>query len=294
MHLLADRAVEAAALDRITAIAVTYNSAHCLASLAPGLSGMRHVVLVDNASHDDTRAIAAKHIPHARLIANPSNVGFGAANNQALTHVSTPFVLLVNPDCAFEPQAVLTLLACADAFPTASAIGPQLTGRRGELDVSYRWPTSAWPSRGRHAEGPLCVGFISGACLLVRTEALRAIGGFDEAFFLYYEDDDLCLRLQRHAGALIVEPASRVFHQSRGSVGGKARVGAEYVRGYHHIQSKFLFACKHLGGAPTLTRRLRYIGTAGIEALFRLVLLDRSRAARAWGRVVGATRWRAP
>lgn len=294
MIALADTVASLPALDRVTAIVVTFNSAHCMATLAVGLAGMRHVIVVDNASQDATLADVARHLPQARVLTNASNIGFGAANNRALAQAVTPFVLLVNPDCAFEPQALVALLACADAHPSASMLGPQLTGRRGELDVSYRWASSAWVSRGPQADGALCVGFMSGACMLIRSDPLRAIGGFDEAFFLYYEDDDLCLRLQQRGGVLIIEPASRVHHQSRGSVGGQARAGAEYGRGYHHIQSKFLFACKHRGGAPTRMRRATFIGLAAAEALLRLVVLDRSRAARAWGRAVGAARWHAP
>lgn len=280
------------ALDRVTAVVVTFNSAHCIDALAASLAQLPHVVLVDNASGDDTIANARAALPRATVIENRSNLGFGAANNLGLQQVSSEFALLVNPDCSFEPAAIAGLVACADRFPEASAIGPQIVDAQGRPEATYRWTSTAWASRGPAAEAPLCVGFVTGACMLVRTDAMRRIGGFDEAFFLYYEDDDLCIRLQRDCGPLIVDPAQRVFHRSRGSVGGPQRLRAEYTRGYHHIQSKFLFRRKHFGTAVPAWRRWAYGVAAAAEAALRLALLDPRRAARVWGRAIGVLKWR--
>jgi N-acetylglucosaminyl-diphospho-decaprenol L-rhamnosyltransferase len=255
--------------------------------------GMQHVVVVDNASSDDTCKLVQQLLPQAQLMRSDINLGFGAANNRAVAQATTPFVLLINPDCTLEPEAVLRLLQCADEFAQASLVGPQLLARDGTLDVSYRWRTDAWASRGPEAQGPLCVGFVSGACMLVRMSAFKRVHGFDESFFLYYEDDDLCLRLQRDAGPLIVEPRSQVLHMSRGSVGGRARWRSEYTRGFHHIQSKFLFAHKHLGGWPSGARRARYLVLGVAEAALRCLVLDTRRAARALGRAAGVWRWSA-
>lgn len=280
--------------DRVTAVVVTFNSAHCLPALARGLAALAHVLVVDNASSDATQATLRRVLPQARWLPNEVNLGFGAANNRGIAEAGTEFVLLVNPDCSFDAEAITAMVACADRFPDASLVGPQLVNGDGRPETTYRWSTPAWVSRGPAADAPLCVGFVTGACMLIRTAALRRIGGFDEAFFLYYEDDDLCLRLQRDGGTLIVEPACRVFHRSRGSVGGPRRAQAEYLRGYHHIQSKFLFSHKHLGGAHPPWRRATYAVLAVVESALRALLLDHRRAARAWGRAVGALRWSAP
>lgn len=285
---MADRGV----LERVTAVVVTFNSAHCVDTLAASLARLRHVVLVDNASSDGTAARVRAALPHATLVENGANLGFGAANNVGVQRAQTEFVLLVNPDCSFDPAAIAGLVACADRFPEASTIGPQLVDAQGRPEPTYRWTSTGWASRGPAADAPACVGFVTGACMLVRTEAMRRIGGFDEAFFLYYEDDDLCIRLQRDCGPLIVDPTQHVFHRSRGSVGGPQRLRAEYTRGYHHIQSKFLFSSKHLGTAVPAWRRWAYGLAAAIEAALRLALLDPRRAARVWGRAIGVLKWR--
>ncbi len=280
------------ALDRVTVIVVTFNSAHCIAPLAAGLREAPHVAVVDNASADDTAAQVAAHLPQARWQPQPRNLGFGAANNLGVAAAGTEFVLLLNPDCVLEPGAIEALVAAADRFPDAACIAPQLLDRQGRPDLTHRWRSDRWASRGPGAEGPACVGFATGACLLIRTEAMRRIGGFDEGFFLYYEDDDLCIRLQQQCGALVFEPAARVQHVSRGSVGGPVRRQAEYLRGYHHIQSKFRFQAKHLGGPAPQARRVGYAAVAALEGLLRLLLLDTRRAWRCFGRVAGALCWR--
>ena len=293
--------------QRVTVLVVSYNSAHCLPALGRSLAGLPWVTLIDNASHDDTLAATAQHLPQARVLALPNNLGFGAANNQGWRAAQTEFVLLLNPDCVCDAGAIAALVRCADAQPEASVIAPQLLDRRGAPDISYRWragwakggfggaspvtggasPVTGWASRGPGAEAPCCVGFVSGAAMLIRRSALAVVQGFDEAFFLYYEDEDLCLRLQDQCGPIVVEPAAQIQHLSRASVGGKHRLRSEYLRGFHHIQSKFLFKRKHGGQAVGSLRRGGYALGGAAEALLRLLLLDPQRAARCVGRVAG-------
>jgi GT2 family glycosyltransferase len=275
-------------LQSITVVIVTYESAHCLPALGEGLREFEHVVVVDNGSGDDTVAAAAEHLPQARVVCNGTNLGFGAANNRGFALAQTEFVMLLNPDCTMTPDAALALLAAARRYPGASAIGPQLIDRHGGPELGYRMRLDRWKPRGGPAEGELCVEFLSGACMLIRRSALQRIGGFDEDFFLYQEDHDLCLRLARSCGELILCPAARATHQSRRSSAGRHRLRAERLRGYHHIQSKFIFERKHGAGEATRAVRARYVAAAALEALLRACLLDWPRANRALGRMRGA------
>ena len=278
---------------RITVLVVTFNSAHCLPALGQGLQGLPWVTVIDNASADATLAQVAQHLPQARLLKQARNLGFGAANNLGWQAATTEFVLLLNPDCVCTPEAIAQLVRTADAHPGASTVAPQLLGRKHELDISYRWRVDGWASRGPGADGPCCVGFVSGAVMLIRRSALQQVQGFDEGFFLYYEDEDLCLRLIDQAGPIVVDPAAQVQHLSRGSVGGRQRFRAEYLRGLHHIQSKFRFRRKHLGRRPSAAQRLGYGLGAVAETLLRLLLLDPRRAARSAGRLAGVLGYQA-
>lgn len=277
-------------LGRVTVVVVTFHSAQRMPALGPCLRDFPCVTVVDNASHDDTASAVRQHLPQATLLINDRNLGFGAANNRAVRAAQTDFVLLLNPDTLITPGSVAQLLDAADRHPDASMVAPQLLDRQGKPDISYSWLPGSWPGQGPGADGETCIGFASGACMLIRKTAMDKIGGFDEDFFLYYEDSDLCIRLVKACGPIILAPQVQVTHLNRSSSGGKARLKAEYLRGYHHIQSKFLFARKHGRESFTLARQLRYLLLATLELPIRLILLDLVRAARVAGRVAGAMR----
>ncbi|MFN3376647.1 MAG: glycosyltransferase [Burkholderiaceae bacterium] len=173
--------------------------------MARTLSSFARVIVVDNASDDDTVAQLAARIPQAQVIASPVNLGFGVANNRALDAVDTPYALLLNPDCHIEPEAVAQLVATADAWPEAAIVAPQLLDAQGRPELNYGWLRWHWASRTAAAQGPLCVGHACAAAWLLRCDdrAWR----FDPGFFLYYEDEDLCARAQAaRAGGGVFPP----------------------------------------------------------------------------------------
>ncbi len=279
------------ALERVTVVVVTFNSAHCLPELGQSLSLCPHVVVVDNGSDDCCAALAPNYLPQARVLSLPCNVGFGAANNRALAQVTTPFALLLNPDCELSPDALAALMTAADADPLAAVLAPQLTSAQGRLDVNYRWPHLLWSSRGGAAEGPACVGFVCGAAMLCRMAAFEGVGFFDERFFLYYEDDDLCLRLFQAQRPMVVIPHIKAIHRSRGSVRGRSPWRSEYLRGYHHAQSKLIFTAKHQSVALAQRQQRRLVGTTLLGLPLRLLLISPRLTARMFGRLRGALNW---
>jgi len=280
-----------AALERVTVVVVTFNSAHCLPALGRELADCPHVVVVDNGSDDGCATLTPRHLPQARVLALPQNLGFGAANNRALAQVRTPFALLLNPDCELGPDALAALVAAADADPQAAVLAPQLTSAQGRPDVNYRWPHLHWTSRGPAADGPACVGFVCGAAMLCRLSAFEGVGFFDERFFLYYEDDDLCLRLFQAQRPLVVVPSVTAVHRSRGSVRGNSPWRSEYLRGYHHAQSKLIFTAKHHSTDEACQQRRKLLFTTMLSLPVRLLLISPRLAARMMGRLRGALDW---
>ena len=280
-----------ATLEKVTVVVVTFNSAHCLPQLAHSLAGCPNVVVVDNGSDDGCSSLVATHLPQAKVLALPQNLGFGAANNRALTDVTTPFALLLNPDCELSGTAITNLVEFAEKHPETAVVAPQLTNAQGRPDINYRWPHLLWNSRGPAAEGPVCVGFICGAAMLCRLSAFSDIGFFDEDFFLYYEDDDLCLRLFKGKHPMVVLPSVKAIHRSRGSVRGQRPWRSEYVRGYHHAQSKLIFSNKHQSLALAQRQRRRLVTTTLIGLPLRLLLISPRLIARMIGRLRGAWNW---
>ncbi len=280
-------------LQDVTVVIVTYNSAHCLGALGAALAGFEHVIVVDNGSDDGCAQLTPKHLPQARVLALPHNLGFGAANNRALAQVRTPFALLLNPDCEITPQAVQQLLHTAAQWPQAAMVAPQLLQPNGEPEVNYRWPHLLWHSSGPAVtDGPACVGFVCGAAMLLR---MSAFGGqfFDEQFFLYYEDDDLCTRLFNQRQAMVIDPAATATHRSRGSVRGRSPLRSEYIRGYHHAQSKLIYARKYQSTAAAKQQQRKLLWQTTLALPLRLLAYNPRLLARMWGRFKGVMAWRA-
>ena len=281
----------APALQLVTPVVVTYNSAHCILALAECLAPYQSVIVSDNASADDTVVRAQEFIPQATLLPHPRNLGFGTANNRALARVATPFALLLNPDCSIAPADVVRLVETAQLFPDAAIIGPQILDGAGRPEVNYRWAATRWASRGPAATGPACVGFLSGAAMLLRMDVCAPLGFFDERFFLYYEDDDLCLKYFRNGHSLIIEPRAQAIHLARRSVKGKTPVSGEFWRGYHHVQSKMTYMAKHVGLEQARRLRTRLIWQTAAVLPLRVVAFSPRMIARTLGRLAGARDW---
>ena len=271
----------------ITTILVIFNSSHCIQPLSVGLISDLDVIFVDNGSEDDSVEQIHRFFPNSSLIANPRNIGFGAANNLALAQVKTPYALLLNPDCLPTPEFLDGMLRAAESFPDAAIIAPHLIRRKGAPEVSYRWPSTHWVSRGTKADGPCCVGFVCGAVMLLNMEVMKHIGFFDETFFLYYEDEDLCQRVFLNGQQIVLVPEVEITHLSRGSVKGPNPLKSEYIRGYHHAQSKLVFERKYFGAADAARLRWKTLLLSLLALPLRLLLLHTRYLARLVGRIAG-------
>lgn len=241
----------AAPAPRLTVVTVTYHSAGTIAGFLRACPPGLPVVLVDNASADDTIKVAKAARPDATVLANAANLGFGAAANRGLEAVATEFALLANPDVRLSEPAIAALVAAADAFPGHLLYAPLLLDEAGRPVRSWNVAQRRRPAlpRRREAEpwpeGPACVEFASGACLLSRpARGLR----FDPGFFLFYEDDDLC---QRAGGAVLV-PAARIAHAGGRSSGPVP--GVAWRKAHCLAYSRLRFAALH-GGGPAAARR---------------------------------------
>jgi GT2 family glycosyltransferase len=227
---------------RVTYIVVAYRSADdlvgCLDAIMADTDAPSRVIVVNNASPDESAAIAATHPLRPVVIRSERNVGFGGGCNLALAVSTTDLVFLVNPDARIRPGTTATLVAALEADPAAVAVGPRVEGPSGPsgagtagFEPSVRsalghflllarvpgvgawFPPLQLPA-GRPAQR---VDWVSGAVLLARRTAVADVGGFDPSLFLYMEDVDLCRRLRETGGAIRYEPSAVVDHALGGS-----------------------------------------------------------------------------
>jgi N-acetylglucosaminyl-diphospho-decaprenol L-rhamnosyltransferase len=205
----------------------------CLESVAATLGSIPcEIILVDNASTDGSPEAVAAAFSSVRLIRNAANPGFGAANNPAVRESSGEFLLFLNTDTVLQPGAVAALLEVLHSDPNAAAAGPLLFSGPGRIQVSFGNRVDflgqtvqkvilnpfyekklTGESRIREA------GWLSAACLLARRSAFEEAGGFDERFFIYFEDIDLCRRMRTSGWRLLFVPRARVFHKGGATTG---------------------------------------------------------------------------
>ena len=209
--------------NQVTIVSVTHNSGLVIDNFIDSQNDLAKVIVVDNASTDNTLDIISNKRPSTFLVKNKIGIGYGNGCNAGLALVETPFALLANPDSVSNDAAIEVLLAAAHRYPGAGLIGPTVINGDGSVELSHDvelWKRKGYPKRERGdvPEGEICAEFVSGAVVLVRMEAMRDIGGFDPEFFLYYEDDDMCMNLRRHGWWLMLVPAATVMHIGGGSV----------------------------------------------------------------------------
>lgn len=230
----------------ITAIVVSFDSAEvlpaCLGALAA--EGVPALV-VDNASGDSTREVAAAH--GAQVIANARNEGYGRANNIGARAATTPYILIVNPDLELQSGAAQALLAAAVRYPDAGMLAPRIVEPSGRVFLQPRSLLSP-PHLNRSGDMPIptgdaCLPFLSGACLLIRRDLFIELGGFDPNIFLFYEDDDLCRRMRDAGHSLVHVDAAEARHAR----GGSSRPSPErrYIARWHLAWSERYVARKY-------------------------------------------------
>lgn len=273
----------------IAAVLVNYNAGDelrvALQSIASELRD-RHweAVVVDNASSDGSAAHVEAFAPRVRLLRNDVNVGFGRGVNQGLKATTAPLVLVMNPDCRLEAGAIDALTAQLGAHEGCAMVGPRILdpdgteqgSARGDPDmltgvfgrtsrlqrllpwltvskrnvVSARGATNLEPGTRNAEPETVVVDWLSGACFLARRDALDAVGGFDEGYFLYWEDADLCRRLRARGHHVRYVPGATAVHR----VGHSSRTAqAASIRAFH--QSAYRYYATHVAPGAVNPKR---------------------------------------
>ncbi len=251
-------------LRHIAIVTVSYNSS---AQMPSFLGSVREtcgkaplVFVADNASRDldTTRAVAKRF--GTTVVELPENVGYGQAINVVVDDLpeSIEAVLIANPDLSLAPGALETMAARLTAEPDAGAVGPRILNPDGSTYPSARavpslfggvmhavlhpvWKSNPWSVRYRNDTSDAVmlrdVGWLSGACVLVRRSAFDAIGGFDAAYFMYFEDVDLGERFGRHGWRNVYDPSAVVTH-----IGGESTKSesAAMIRAHHESAATFV------------------------------------------------------
>jgi GT2 family glycosyltransferase len=268
----------------VAVVIVTYNSAPEIEACLRSIEGAGEIVVVDNASQDDTCRRVKATGPHLQLIRNSRNLGFAAAVNQGIRATANPLILLLNPDAVLCSSLAPMVEACLS--PEVGAVAGQLVDALGQPQIGFNvrsFPTTVslaaelllinrlWPSnpsnrryrrldldpgREQDVEQP------AGAFLMVRRDVIDRIGPLDEGFYpIWFEDVDLCLRIRRAGYAIRYVPASVAEHRGAHSLRSMP-LEQKHLAWYRNL---LRFTEKHYSPAACLALR----ATVGAGLAFR-------------------------
>lgn len=270
-------------MDLLDIVIVNHKSTeflmHCLHSVFTSKNGVPiQVFLEDNNSQDGVEHVK-ETFPHVDLTMNDCNMGFARAVNQAIRKGCAPYVMLLNPDTVLSKELISSTLDYIESNPKVGIVGPRILDRDGSIQGSARrFPTVLTGFFGRttllsrlfprnrftcaniltiecDGKTPLEVDWVSGACMLIRRKALADVGHFDERFFLYWEDADLCRRVREYGWKVMYYPATSIMHH----VGGSSDKNPFRSVFEFHKSSYFLFT-KYAKGKIRLMKPLAIVG----------------------------------
>jgi GT2 family glycosyltransferase len=247
------------------------------------------VIVVDNASTDDSVTQVRAHFPATIILQNTENTGFAQANNQGMDIAQAPYFLLLNTDAFLHPSALAHMLSHMRAQPRAGAVGCKLLYEDGRLQRSCNaFPTvttelwqalfldrlfpnnrlfgkytmSYWPMNDARE-----VDVVMGACMLLRREAIERVGGFDTGFFMYSEEVDLCYRLKKAGWQVRYTPDAVATHIWGGS---SRKVPRETFLRLH--ASRVRFFRKHYGSLSVMMYKVILAGSSSLRVFGTFLL----------------------
>jgi N-acetylglucosaminyl-diphospho-decaprenol L-rhamnosyltransferase len=291
---------------KVSVLIVSYNTCAlldaCLTSVARETRCAHEVIVVDNASQDASAAMVRDRHPYVKLVENQENVGFAAANNQASRLAEGHYWFFLNPDTVILDSAIDRLVAFLDAHPGVGVCGPcQLDASGRPVTSVFRFPTfwssfwgslSATPLRpiaarctqgrrylldGVHAQD---VDSVQGSGLMIRADLFRQIRSFDECFFMYYEEIELCYRVRKAHQRVVYVPWAALIHYGGASAQLVDEVKVFGNIGLYVLQSRYYFLRKTYGVLPSFALRATDLLVAAMLAAGSLGRRDPQRQTR--------------
>jgi N-acetylglucosaminyl-diphospho-decaprenol L-rhamnosyltransferase len=285
-------------VPEVSAIVVTYNALPWVEQALESVPGTE-LVVVDHGSTDGTLDLVRERFPEA-VVVEQENKGFGAGNNAGMQAASGRWYLLLNSDAWLEPGALEALVAFAEAHPDAAVVGPRLLNPDRSLQRSVRGFPSVWRiateylflrklaprSRALNAfyaggfdhDEPREAEFLMGSVLLVRREAVAAVGGFDERYFMFSEETDWCYRLREAGWKVWFFPGAEAVH-----VGGATTTQNWGPMFREQVRGHLRFLAEHRGERQAeRARRLMLVALAVRGRLFGGERGEAYRSAARW------------
>ena len=258
--------IQKASEELISIITVNFNQAKVTCELLESLHYITYknveIIVVDNASKEDASVIKNQY-PEVNLICSDKNLGFAGGNNLGLKSAHGKYILFINNDVEVSPNFLEPLVARLSHLDTTAAVSPKIKYFTPRTTIQYAGSYAVNPftlrnthigtgevDNGQYNE-PRLTSYAHGACMLVKRSVIDMIGSMDEQFFLYYEEQDWCERMNRSGFHIFYVPQSEVYHKESVSTGKNSP-----LKTYYLSRNRILFARKNFKGIQFLISML--------------------------------------
>ena len=256
--------------QNLSVIIVSYKSDYVIENCINSIHSEIEIVVVDNSNNDQLKEKIETKYKNVKYILSKENLGMGAGNNLGIKNVNKDFVLILNPDVTLEKSSIDEMIIASQEIENFGIIAP-LSDKSEYPNYTLKRMNDFDPIK------PFKVKSVDGYAMLLNLKKLKKLNGFyffDENFFLYLENEDLCLRLEKNDENIYIVPKSRIHHLGGKAVDPKYKNEIEYLRNWHWMWSKFYFNKKHYGYLIALFKVFKNLISAKIKFFYYLITFN--------------------
>ena len=256
--------------QNLSVIIVSYKSEYVIENCINSIDNEIEIIVIDNSNNDILKKKIETKYKNVKCILSEKNLGMGAGNNLGIKNVNKDFVLILNPDVTLESNSISEICIGSEKIDNFGIIAP--------LSNKDQYPNYIL-KKGHNFDPvkPFKVQSVDGYAMILNLKKLKKIDNFnffDENFFLYLENEDLCKRLIEKDEDIYVIPKSKIDHLGGKAVDPKYKNEIEYLRNWHWMWSKFYFNKKHYGYATAVAKIFKNLISAKIKFFYYLITLN--------------------
>ena len=256
--------------QNLSVIIVSYKSDYVIENCINSIHSEIEIVVVDNSNNDQLKEKIETKYKNVKYILSKENLGMGAGNNLGIKNVNKDFVLILNPDVTLEKSSIDEMIIASQEIENFGIIAP-LSDKSEYPNYTLKKMNDFDPIK------PFKVKSVDGYAMLLNLKKLKKLNDFyffDENFFLYLENEDLCLRLEKNNENIYIVPKSRIHHLGGKAVDPKYKNEIEYLRNWHWMWSKFYFNKKHYGYLIALFKVFKNLFSAKIKFFYYFITFN--------------------
>ena len=279
--------------QNLTIIIVTLKSENIIHQCIKSIDQNVPIIVVENSNNKKFKHDLESRYQNLKCILSGSNLGMGAGNNVGIKAATTDYVLILNPDATLEPNSLDKLFLASKKLSEFTILSP--------INVDLNFPNYKTNETSEDKDTPFQVDYVDGFSMLLNKNKFINDIYFDENFFLYLENNDLCIRIKRQGGSIYIVPTAKINHEGSKTVDTKYKEEVELSRNWHWIWSKFYFNKKNFNFLKALKECLPTFISSILKILFYTLLNNRfkkkiylNRASGFYNALLGKSSWYRP